>query len=445
MKIAIAGGGIAGLSAAMRLRNEHDVVVFERAAEPGGKIHSQSIDGLLFEWGPNGFLSSAKALLEIVRELGLESELVEANPAASKRYIFWNGALHALPAKPQEALRLTLLSTGGKMRALRELFRKAADPPPGESVDAFFRRHFGSQVAERIVAPALLGITAGDAAKTSVAALFPRVVAMEREHGSLLRAMARAGGVRTKMLGFGASGFERLPKAMSDALGERVRFGSAVESVERTERGWHVICRTGSTTVDAVIVATPADAAASILERCDGAIARELRRIPYAPMRVAGVAFRAKDVPTPLDGFGFLAARNQGVRILGALYTSTMFPSQAPPDVAYLRVFLGGAGDPQAVDLEQAAARGVVLRDLRATLGIQAQPIAYDEAVWTSAIPQYTLEHGEILGNIDARLSAYPGLRLIGNAYRGIGVGDTAADAVAMADALSRRKDHSPS
>lgn len=437
MRIAIVGAGIAGLSAAMRLRNDHDVTVFESAGEPGGKIHSQSIDGLLFEWGPNGFLSSAKTLLEIVRELGLQSELVEANPAASKRYIYWDHRLHALPSKPQEALKLSLLTPAGKLRALSELFRKPAEPPPDESVQAFFCRHFGTQVAQRIVAPALLGITAGDAAATDITALFPRVVAMEREHGSLLRAMARAGAARTRLLSFGAAGFARLARAMGDALGERMHYGTSVTGVERTERGWHVLHRTGSMEADAVIVATPADAAASMLEHCDAHLAHALRRIPYAPMRVAGVAFRARDVPTPLDGFGFLAARNQGVRILGALYTSTMFPSQAPPGIAYLRVFLGGAADQHAIELDEQSAREVVLRDLRTTLGIAAQPIAYNEIVWKSAIPQYTLDHRDVLAKIEERLLAHPGLALIGNAYRGIGVGDTVADAVSVASTYS--------
>lgn len=436
MKIAVIGAGLAGLAAAMRLRKQHDVVVLERDAQAGGKIRSQQLDGLLFEWGPNGFLSSASGILELVSELGIESELVEANAAASKRYIYWNGRLHALPVKPQQALGMSLLSLSGKLRALRELRRKPGSGPADESVAAFFERHFGAQVAQRIVAPALLGITGGDAAQTSVEALFPRLRVMEREHGSVLRAMMRGGAARTRLMSFGAAGFQRFAAAMAQSLGERLRFDAAVDELVPQDNGWIVRFGSESLRADAVVVAAPSYAAADLLGGVDAELAAALRRIAYAPMRVAGVAFRAQDVPVPLDGFGFLAARGAGLRILGALYTSTMFASQAPPGTAYLRIFLGGATDPQAVDLEANQARAIVLADLRAALRITAEPLAYHDVVWKRAIPQYALQHRATLEAIGARVAAHPGLHLTGNAYRGIGVGDTVRDALAVAAAI---------
>jgi oxygen-dependent protoporphyrinogen oxidase len=438
VKIAVIGAGIAGLAAAARLSEKHDVTVLEREATPGGKIRSQHIDGYCFEWGPNGFLSSAGSVLALVHEIGLEPELVTADAAAAKRSIYFDGALHALPAKPQQALAMSLLSPLGKGRALRELFAKPPrQVPPSESVADFFARHFGHEVAERIVAPALLGISGGDARQTSVDALFPRLRELEREHGSVLRGLMRAAGGKTTLLGFGASGMQRLTDALAEKLGERITFGADVERIVPDAGGWRIDDGGRLHRADAVIVTTPADIAARALEAADAELATQLRRIGYSSMRVAAVAYRAPDVPVPLDGFGFLAARGQGVRILGALYSSTMFPQQAPSGVAYLRVFLGGATDPQAVALDTATARAIVRADLERTLRIVAEPIAYHEALWPRAIPQYNLDHPRIVAAIETRRAMHAGLFLTGNAYRGIGVGDTVRDALAVAAAVA--------
>jgi len=154
-------------------------------------------------------------------------------------------------------------------------------------------------------------------------------------------------------------------------------------------------------------------------------------------MRVVGVAFRPSDLPVPLDGFGFLAARNQGVRLLGAFFTSTIIPEHAPPGTAYLRIFLGGSTDPGIAALDADAVKKIVLEDLRTVLGITAEPIAHHEMLWPEAIPQYGLQHRAIVTAIEAHEAALPGLALAGNAYRGLGVGDTVRDAIAVADRIS--------
>jgi oxygen-dependent protoporphyrinogen oxidase len=237
-----------------------------------------------------------------------------------------------------------------------------------------------------------------------------------------------------RLAGFGAAGMERLTARLAEMLGERLRTGCGVERIERAERGWRVVHACGESSADAVVVATPADTAAQILQSCDPELAVALRAIRYAPMRVAGIAFDAKDVAAPLDGFGFLAARGEGMRILGALYTSTIFPEQGPPGTAYLRVFLGGAQDAEAAALPPAEAQAIVRADLATTLGITAAPVAYHETVWARAIPQYGLGHRALLRRIDARVATHEGLALTGNAYRGVGVADTVRDARAVAD-----------
>ena len=437
--IAVIGGGIAGLTAAFELAAQHDVTLYEREASTGGKIRSHRRDGFLFEAGPGGFLSDAETLRDLVAAVGLEDALVEAAPAAKNRYIFWGGALHKLPSKPPEVLSMALLSPGGKVRAIRELFLKSparADDALDESVDAFMQRRFGREVAARIASPALLGVSGGDVAQTSVAAVFPRVVALEREHGSVIRGMMRAARKRPRMCSFADGGMQRLTDRVTERLGDRVRTGTAVRRIEREGAGWRVVGDMGERYADGVIVATPAGAAGDIVAGMDARLAAHLRAIPYAPMRAIGIGFRAADVPA-LDGFGVLVARGEGVRLLGAVYASTIVPAHAPPGTVYLRVFVGGAVDPSAVALDREAARAIVLADLTTILGITAEPIAYDEHVWAQAIPQYMLTHRATVRAIEAIAAAYPALAFAGNAYRGLGVGECANDARAVARSMA--------
>ena len=432
-RVAVIGAGIAGLTAAFRLSARHDVTVYESELRPGGKIHSQRIDGYVFDWGPNGFLSGATELQELLGELGLADALVTASPAAAKRFIFWRGTLHALPSSPPQLLTMSLLSPLGKLRALREPWvRPAAAGAGDESVAQFIERRFGAEVAARIVAPALLGISGGDAASTSLAAAFPRLGEFERGHGSVIRGMLKARAKPGRLASFGA-GMQQLIDRLAERLDGRLRLGSAVEALTPLAPGWRVRASTQDVEFDRVVVATPAGAAAGLTAAWDPELAADLCRITYAAMRVVGIAFRAQDVPLPLDGFGFLVARDQGVRILGALYTSTIFPAQAPAGVAYLRVFLGGAVDPEAAGLDADALGMLVRHDLAATLGITAPPVAFHEVRWERAIPQYAVGHAELVQAIEARAGRYPGFVLTGNAYHGFGLGDTVRNACAAA------------
>ncbi len=434
--VAVVGGGIAGLAAAYRLSAAHDVVLFERETTPGGKIRSQKIDGYLFEWGPSGFLSSAEAVQALVAELDLSAALTPARPAAKNRFIYWNGELHRLPAKPPEAFAMSILTPLGKLRAFRELFIARGANADDESVFAFMERRFGPEVAERLVAPALLGISGGDAATTSLAAIFPRLREIEREHGSVIRGMMKGPRRSSSLCSFADGGMQTLTDRLAERLGERVRRGTAVQRIEPHGERWRVVHDGGETVADAAIVATPADVAATLVGGFDAELAARLREIPYAPMRAVGVAFWKDDVPVPLDGFGFLAARGQGVRLLGAFYTSSIVPQHAPPGTAYLRIFLGGATDPDIAKLDEAAVRAIVLADLRTILGITAVPVAYHEVLWKQAIPQYRLGHPALVRAIEEKTAAHPGLALIGNAYRGLGVGDNVRDALTMAERI---------
>jgi len=445
--VAVVGGGIAGLSAAFSLSAAHDVTVFEQEDAPGGKIRSQALDGFLFEWGPSGFLSNAPELNALAAELGLTDAVIDARPEAKKRFIYWDGKLHELPSKPPGIVSMSLLSPAGKLRAFCELFvPRRVDSGEEESVYAFMARRFGREVAERIATPALLGVSGGDAAFTSLAAVFPRLPELERERGSVIRGMLRgsptasqmpSSRTASQMRSFAGGGMQRLTGRLTERLGDRVQLGTTVTQIEPDGAAWRIVHDRGETRVRRVIVATPAFAAAGLVAGFDAALAQQLGAIAYAPMRVIGAGFRRADVAAPLDGFGFLAARGSGVRILGATYTSSMLPDQAPPGTVYVRIFMGGATDPGAALLDTEAARAIALGDLATTLGITATPIAYHEMVWHHAIPQYGLGHRKRVQTIEQLTQAHPGLALIGNAYRGLGVNDTVRDARAAATRTS--------
>jgi oxygen-dependent protoporphyrinogen oxidase len=263
--------------------------------------------------------------------------------------------------------------------------------------------------------------------------VFPRRPVLYSVRGSWVRARARAARTSARMCTFASGGMQQLTDRLAERLGDRIRLGAAIARIARTESGWRLEHAGGEELADGVIVATPADAAAGLVAGFDAALAAQLRSIPYAPMRVAGIAFRAADVAAPLEAFGFLAARGSGVRILGAVYTSTVAPDQAPPGSAYLRVFLGGSGDPGIAGLDAGAVRTIVRADLETALGITAEPVAYHEVVWPHAIPQYGLQHRATVRAIEAAAAAHPRFALIGNAYRGLGVADTVRDALAVA------------
>ncbi len=438
MKVAIVGAGISGLTAAYRLQQaDIEVTVLEREAVAGGKIRSSSENGLTFDWGPNGFLSNAPDTLKLVENLGLNAELEPAADAAKHRFIWRNGALHKLPGTPPTAIATKLLSPFQKIRALLEYFIPV-NKPETESVFDFAARRFGRAVAETFIAPMVIGITSGDARATSLDALFPRMRAMEQSQGSLLRAMiagqrqAKKTGVTppsSRLTSFKHGGIQRLTDRLQELLGSSMKLGVTVSKLERQQNGYRIFSSAGMFEVDAVILATPAFVSADLLEVSNPELALELRRIPYANVRVFGLSYKASDVPAKLEGFGFLATRDQGIRILGCLYTSTFFPQQTSNNHVFLRVICGGSLDSEFASLSSQAALEVVKHDLQKTLGITVQPILVQEARWDKGIPQYILEHPTRMSRIQTLLEQSPNLYLAGNAYRGVGVNDCIREA----------------
>jgi protoporphyrinogen/coproporphyrinogen III oxidase len=447
MNVAIIGGGISGLATAYFLKQQSlkqsgfSIKVFEKETSVGGNLRATIKDGFTFDWSANGFLTNVTDTLELAKSLGLESELLPASENAKYRYLFKNNTLKPFPASPPAFLRTELLSSAAKVRAASEYFRgRSVDKE--ESVYDFIKRHFGREVADTFAEPAVVGITSGNAKELSVDALFPRFRKLEQEHGSLIKGLIalqkNSKGPNSRLTSFKSGGTQKLTSALESALAPNLRKGVKVVRLTKLAEGYAIVLNDGETfRADAVVLATPAFVSAKLLGPISPEISKLLSSISYADVAVFGLGYNRIDVPNELKGFGFLTARNESVRALGVLWSSAIFPDQAPESHVMMRVICGGAVDPEFVKLSSEEMLETVQRDLRTTMGITAKPVLLEQVIWKQGIPQYILGHVQKVQSIMENLKQHEGLYLTGNAYYGVGVNDCVREAKRTANALA--------
>jgi oxygen-dependent protoporphyrinogen oxidase len=426
----VIGAGISGLAAARALaRSGVAVQVLEAGDAPGGTFRTAEADGFRAELGPNT-LQDSPELRELARaagdsgdvgDTGCEDGLVPASPLAKKRYLVAGGQLVALPAAPPGILQTSLLSLAAKLRLATEPWR-GRGPGPEETVAAFFRRRLGPETA-RLADAMVLGIYAGDPAELAVGYAFRRIHGMETEHGSLLKALRRTRGRPPGLVGFrdGLGAFAQcLTRGLSIETSWRVEtvrregeifHGTAVREGERQE--WEA---------RRLVTALPAAATARILENLGST--RAIAALPHAPVAVVALGFPRDRIAHPLDGFGLLAPHAEGRRILGAIFTSTLFPATAPAGHALLTAMVGGRRAPERVDLDDAGLVQLVREELGELLGVRGEPVFQRVARWQPGIPQPTAAWAASSREAD-RLERYnAGLTVLGNWRHGVGVPD---------------------
>ena len=460
-KVIIIGGGISGLSTAWLLRDkankagiELGLTLLEKETRVGGKIWSIREEGYICEWGPNGFLDSKPQTLDLCHSIGVEKNLHRSNDNARKRFIFSGGELHSLPEGGPSFLKSRLISWPGKLRLALEPTPFIASAPAGadETLADFGRRRLGSEALDKLIAPMVSGIFAGDPETMSLVSCFPRIAELEREYGGLIRAMIMlakkkkkdiaAGKVVSSAAGPGGvltsfrEGIQCLSDALLASLDGIVSQGSAVTRVEKgRDLAYRVQCEDGSEhEADLVIAASPAFAVADMLEGFDPDISGVLRQIPYASMTVVCFGYDRDRIAHSLDGFGYLIPKKEGCNTLGTLWDSSMFENRAPAGKVLLRSMMGGACFPEYVKLSDDEVVMRVSRDLKTTMGIEAAPSFVRIFRHPQAIPQYTVGHGKRLDALDGLLKGHPGLILTGNSYRGIGLNDCVAAAQRASD-----------
>lgn len=432
----IVGGGISGLSTAWFLRElGFSVRVLEAADNPGGCLQSRHEAGFLLEEGPNSTLENNLALGELIRGLGLDEHLLEANPLAKRRYVQREGVLHPLPGGPGALIKTPLFSARGKLRLLAEPFIGRARKE--ESVAEFVRRRLGRDFLDWAIDPFVSGVYAGDPARLSVRAATAKVYALERDYRSLIIGALKkfvfnrhrgGAGPAGRMVSFD-EGMQLLPRTLAGQLGEELECGVRVDSLEREHEGWTASAGDRFWQGRQVVLALPAHRAAGLLAPLDADLAAELESIVYPPVASVALGFRRDQVAHPLDGFGFLIPRKEGVETLGCLFSSTLFPGRAPEGHVLLTAFIGGRQNPAIAERDQADILAQVRADLAAALGIEGEPVMSRVKLWPRAIPQYELGYPDKLARIDERLSRQPGLHVRANWRDGISVADCVKNA----------------
>jgi len=446
--VIVVGAGITGLAIATGLATRGvGVRVLEAAPFAGGNLRTRRVETREGAWltdlGPNSFGDAAQPFMDLVRAAGIEDRVVRSSGDGARRFIWRGGRLREVPSHPLKFAFSGILPARGLLRLLREPW--IAPRPAGaseESLGAFCDRRLGRAAREKLLTPVVGGIYAGDPMRLGAESAFPAMVALEREHGSLIRAaMSGKGPPSRGALSSFRDGLAELPEALARRLGDAVTTGAAAVRVSRNGGAWRVDAQDGrSFAAETLVVTTPSDATAALVRTLDAALAAELDAIEYAPMAVVHVGVRRDAVRALPRGFGFLVPRDEGLRILGAIFSSELFPGRAPDGHALLTVFTGGALDPGAAALDDASVAAFVREDLSRALGLAGDPALLHVTRWPRAIPQYVVGHRDRIARIDAALAAHPGLRLTGNWRGGIAMTECARNAAALADELARAR-----
>ena len=464
MKIAVIGGGIAGLAAAHRVvelareRDQRvDLTVLEARDRLGGTIESERTDGFLIESGPDSFLSEKPWALALCRRLGVEDQLVRTDDRYRKVLVWRSGRLHPLPDGFQllaptqfgPFVRSSLFSWPGKLRMGLDVILPRGGTGDDESLGAFVRRRLGAEALERVAQPLVAGIYTADPDDLSLAATMPRFLELERRERSIILAMWRG---MKKAPQPGTSGarwslfvtFREGMGQLIDTLAARLPAGAAqlktrVSGLERVGAAWRIGTASGPIDADAVVLACESHASARLLRYVDPSASTLLSEIPYASSATVTFGYRRADVPHPLDAFGIVVPRTEKRALLAVTFSSVKYPGRAPEGHVLIRCFLGGALDATMLDRDDAALIGRARDELREALGVTAVPVLARLHRHPSSMPQYRVGHLMRVEAIDRQIAMMPGLYLAGGAYRGVGIPDCVRGGELAAEAALSR------
>jgi len=443
-RLVVVGGGISGLAAAWAARQAAhgvegglEVLVLERGAAVGGKANSIARDGWLVEGGPGGFLGGRPGMERLIEGIGLAGERSPAKRSSARRFLFRAGRMRRIVPNPVGLLREGVLGPLGVARMLAEPFIAARRDGADETVWAFAARRLGAEVADRIILPMALGIFAGDARHLSLAAAFPRMAALEREHGSLIRGMiARRGSMSSGALSSFRRGMQQLPRALAERGGFTVRCGADVRAIRRAPDGWSVVVNGDAEAIpaDAVILAGEPWAMAPLLQPHGAPLAAELAAIACPPVAVVALGFGPRAAVKVPMGFGVLIARGEGYRMLGNLWETHLYHGRGPAGHVLVRAMFGGAVDPEAGALSEAELAALARAEIGKLYGMTDAPVFEQVVRVPRAIPQYELGHGARVARIDDAIAALPGLSITGNGLRGVAFADADSDGVRVGE-----------
>jgi protoporphyrinogen/coproporphyrinogen III oxidase len=436
-RVAVVGGGVAGLTAAHDLhKTGHAVCVIEAGDRMGGKLHTAPFSGVDLDTGPDSVLARVPFAVDLFRELGLDDEITPQPPGSA--YIFSRGELRRIPEgnvlgipTDLDALAASgVVSEQAVARAAEDLDLPDDRPEGDESVGSLIRRRLGDEILERLVDPLLGGINAGDSDRLSLAAGAPQIAAAAGgPHASLieaLRAQRAAAPAPTGAPVFYTlrGGLGRLVDALVDHLqGADLRINTPVTGIRRVGDRWEVVTPGEVLEVDAVVMAAPAFVAADLLADAAPDAAKGLADIDYSSVALVAMAFPDDAAGRPLDASGYLVPRSEGLLLTACSWASTKWPHLARPGQFVIRASAGRYGDTRAMEMDDDALVAAMLDDLRTTMALQGTPAEVRVTRWERSFPQYTPGHLDRVAEIETALrDQAPGVVLAGAAYRGVGI-----------------------
>ncbi|MGH7812743.1 MAG: protoporphyrinogen oxidase [Candidatus Binataceae bacterium] len=451
-RVAVIGGGIAGLSAANRLNElaakskvALEVTLLERSDRTGSAMETIHRDGFTIDTGADSILSEKPWAIDLARRIGLSAELIPTRDIYRKTFVVRAGRLVEIPAgfsllAPAQfwpVLTSPIFSALGKLRIAMEPFVPARRGGADESLASFVTRRLGREVLDRIAQPLAGGIYTADPERLSIAATLPRFAAMEKKYGSLyrgLRAAARQreannadeSGARWSLFVSFKGGIAALADALAARLGGAIRNSAEVAAISREGERWRIDRKDSgdSLIADAVICATPAPATARILAAIAPRASDLLGAIRYSSAATVNIAYRECDFARPPEAFGFVVPAIERRKIIAGSFSSFKYEGRAPAGMLLARAFVGGVLQNDTMRLGDDEIAAAAVGEFRSLLGVTAAPQFTIVRRWPDSMPQCEVGHLARIAEIERLVADIPGFAIAGAAYRGVGIPD---------------------
>ena len=463
--VAVIGAGITGLTAAFYLKRKGiPVIVYEASGRVGGVIQSLQQNGYIAEFGPNTLLETSPNIGQLIRDAGLQSRRLDPDPKAEARYVVRYRRPIEMPAKPLGFFTTELFSLKAKLAVLREPFIRRRKDGVEESIAQFVVRRFNQEFLDHAIDALVAGIYAGDPYKLSVTHAFPKLKALEDNYGSMIkgqifgaRERKKRGEVakdRAPKFSFD-EGLQVLPDTLASALGDAVKLNTPVTALSQTESGWRIATPSGEVEHNAVVFCGTANRLAELDLRRTGVppvsdakengdrqdacpTLKTFSEIRYPPVASVVLGFRREDVVHPCEGFGMLIPKIEGFKILGTIFSSSLFPNRAPAGHLTLTSYIGGERYPELASLPAEQLYDVVCEDLRVLLGVKGKPTFKHCVYYPRAIPQYNVGYGRFKDLMNEVEQTVPGFFLAGHYREGISLSDSIVSGINVADRIEK-------
>lgn len=437
MKAIVVGGGISGLSSAYLLQKEgFEVLLLEKKPKSGGKINTIKENGYLIEAGPNGFLYNENAM-KLINETGFANNLIEAKQSSNRKFIF-DGRLYEIPQKQQKLLFDNFLSLKSKLALLKEPFVKPKSDD--ETVAEFVTRRLGKEFLDKLIGPMSLGIYAADPYTMSMISNFKRIKEIETTYGSLVKGLIKLMSKKKANISSTSGQFAKKlysfkngMQSFTDHLGENINImhRCCVQSIKKNSK-FNIYTNLGNFEADIVVFAAPSFEVANIIKNLDEQISQSLNSIPYSPLVLVALGFDKKFANSVVDSYGYLFDLNKINSAIGVLFDSSIFDNRSNSDRFLVRLFLGGAIKPSTVQKNNLEILQSAIAELQRSAKIFA-PFEYYKIInYSHAIPQYLMNHKEIINQIQEFELKNPGLYFTGNAFYGVGFNDCISNAYSI-------------